>query len=404
MTGPAAPFGTSAPATPALATPALGTSPLVATIDLGVIAANVGTLARRSGAGVMAVVKADGYGHGAAQVARAALAGGAAGLGVAHVAEALALRGAGIDAPITAWLHTPSTDFAAAVAAGIDIAVSSPRQLARVVAAAGQTGTTAIVTAKTDTGMGRSGVAAGEWDETARGLAAGVAAGSIRMRGLMCHLARGDEPEHPLNSLQADRLDEAHADLRRLGAVPEVVHIANSPATLTRPDLARDLVRPGLAVYGYTPLPDLGDFGLVPALTLTAEIALVKDLAAGSGVSYGHTWIAPADTRIAIIPAGYADGVPRLASGRIEVLIGGRRYRNVGRVCMDQFVVDLGPGSDVAEGDTAVLLGPATGDGPVPQTALDWARASDTIDYEVLTGIGGRRRRQYVNLPGGAHV
>ncbi len=369
---------------------------LTATIDESAIAHNVRLLAERAGSPVLAVVKADAYGHGAAAAARAALAAGAVGVGVAHLSEALALRAAGIDAPMTCWLHTPSTDFAAGVAAGIDLAVSSPRQLAAIADAARGVGTTAIVTAKVDTGLGRSGIAPDEWAQTADLMAQLHAEGAIVVRGAMTHLAFADEPEHPMNSAQAAVLDAAVADLRRRSVTPEAVHLANSAAALTRPDLARDLVRPGIAVYGCSPIPGR-DFGLIPAMTLAAEVSLIKHITAGQGVSYSHQWSAPRDTVVAIIPAGYADGVPRLLSGGFEVLLNGQRFPSVGRICMDQFVVDLGPDGGrvgsrpVAEGDRAVLFG----SDPLAPRAADWAQTIGTIDYEIVTGIGQRAARHY---------
>ncbi|WP_232718042.1 alanine racemase, partial [Gordonia metallireducens] len=330
--------------------------------------------------------------------AKAVLAAGAAELGVAHIAEARALRAAGLDAPITAWLHAPGADFAGAVADHIDIALSSARQLDAVVAAARAAGVTARVTAKVDTGLNRSGVAADEWDDFSEKIAKAHAEGAVTVRAVMCHLARGDEPEHPLNSEQAARLDAAAADLARLGAAPEIMHMANSPAALTRPDLARDMVRPGIALYGRTPVPELGDFGLIPAMTLTARVALVKNVAAGTGVSYSHTWIAPHDTVVAVVPAGYADGVPRLLSGRIRVRIGDRLFDGIGRICMDQFVIDLGPdGSGVREGDEVELFGTGARGGI---TAKDWADAIGTIDYEIVSQVGSRAVRRYVNAVG----
>lgn len=375
---------------------------LAATIDLSAIAHNVRVVAERADAPVIAVVKADGYGHGAVPVARAALDAGAAELGVAHLTEALRLRAAGIDAHLTSWLHTPGTDFAAGIAAGIDLAVSSPRQLAAVVAAARETGTTAIVTAKVDTGMGRSGVSPDEWAQTAADLARAQAEGAIELRAMMCHLAFGDEPDHPMNSQQAADLDAAAADLARLGVVPEALHLSNSPAALTRPDLSRDLVRPGLALYGCSPIPAMGDFGLIPAMTLSAEVALVKKIRAGQGVSYGHSWIAPHDTTVAVLPAGYADGVPRLISGRFEVSINGRRFPGVGRICMDQLVLDLGPdGGGVSEGDRAILFGATPAGEPAVPKAVDWAETIGTIDYEIVSGIRGRAQRRYIGGDGG---
>lgn len=375
---------------------------LAATVDLGAIGHNVRVVTERAGAPVIAVVKADGYGHGAVPVARAALAAGAVELGVAHLTEALALRSAGIDAHITSWLHTPSTDFAAGIAADIDLAVSSPRQLAAVVAAARAAGVTATVTAKVDTGLNRSGIAADEWEHTAHQLAQAQAEGAVRLRAMMCHLAFGDEPDHPMNSQQAAHLDSAAADLKRRGVIPQVLHLANSPAALTRPDLARDLVRPGLALYGCSPIPARGDFGLIPAMTLSAEVALVKKVVAGQGVSYNHRWVAPNDTMVAVLPAGYADGVPRLLSERFEVSINGRRFPGVGRICMDQLVVNLGPdGGGVREGDRAVLFGANTPGEPAVPKAVDWADSVDTIDYEIISGIHGRAQRRYVGDPGG---
>lgn len=365
-----------------------------AVVDLSAIGHNIGVLRERSGTAVMAVVKADGYGHGAVAVARSALGAGAAEIGVATVDEALALRAGGITGPVIAWLHTPATDFAAAVRHDVEVVVSSPRQLAAVVAAADEAGRTATVGVKWDTGLGRSGVGPDEWPELRDALAKHVASDAIVLRTAMTHLARGDEPAHPLNSRQAELLDDRVAELHRCGVSPEVVHVSNSAAALTRPDLSRDLVRAGIAVYGRTPVPELGDFGLIPSMTLTAQVAQTKNIRAGQGISYNHTWTAPRDTVIGVVACGYADGVPRVASNRLEVWLNGRRHRNVGRVCMDQFVVDLGPdGSGAGEGDRAVLFGTGAHGEP---TALDWARLAGTIDYEILTAIRGRRVRRYV--------
>ncbi|MBM7366777.1 alanine racemase [Gordonia hydrophobica] len=373
---------------------------LYATVDLGAVAHNVGVLRDRSRSDVIAVVKADGYAHGAVPVGRTALAAGAVALGVAQLCEARQLRAGGVDSHLIAWLHTEETDFAGGIADDVDIAVSSPRQLQRVIDAARSTGRTATVSVKLDTGLARSGVSPDEWEATADLLAAAVAEGAVRLSGVMCHLAFGDEPDHPMNSVQSARVDAAVADLARKGLTPELVHIANSPAALTRPDLAHDAVRPGLSVYGYSPVPDLGDFGLIPAMTLETSISLTKKVSAGQGVSYNHTWIAPHSTVLGVVPAGYADGVPRALSGRLEVLINGRLFPNVGRICMDQLVVDLGPdGGGVSEGDRAVLFGsPAADRAPVP-SAKDWADGCGTIDYEIISRIGSRAVRRYVNDP-----
>ncbi len=365
-----------------------------AVVDLDAIADNVALLCERAGsAAVMAVVKADGYGHGATEVARAALAAGAAELGVATVGEAVRLRRDGISAPVLAWLHPPGTDFAPALQAGVGLAVSSERQVAEVLDAVARTGCTATVTVKVDTGLNRNGVGADRYPAVLDALRRARAEDAVRVRGLMSHLARGDEPGHPCNDEQARRLTEMAALACERGLDFEVVHLSNSPAAMTRPDLAFDMVRPGLAVYGLSPVPERGDMGLRPAMTVKCPVVMVRSVSAGESVSYGHTWTTPRDTTLALIPAGYADGVFRSLSNRMQVLINGRRYPNVGRVCMDQFVVDLGPGpTDVSEGDAAVLFGPGTHGEP---TAQDWAELLGTINYEVVTSPRGRIVRSY---------
>lgn len=365
-----------------------------AVIDLDAIAHNVRVLRDHAGtAQVMAVVKADAYGHGAAAVARAALAAGAAELGVATVDEALALRRAGVTAPVLAWLHPPGTDFGPALRADVQVGLSSVRQLREVLDAAARTARTATVTVKVDTGLSRNGVAAADYPAMLTALRRAIADDAIRVRGLMSHLVYGDDPAHPVNDLQAERFDAMRRQARDQGVHFEVAHLSNSPAVMTRPDLSYDMVRPGIAVYGLSPIPEHGDMGLRPAMTLKCQVAMVRSVRAGDGVSYGHTWVAGRDTTLALLPIGYADGVFRALSGRIEVLINGRRYPNVGRICMDQFVVDLGPGPvGVTEGDVAVLFGPG-GDGE--PTAQDWADLLDTIHYEVVTSPRGRVVRTY---------
>jgi alanine racemase len=212
----------------------------------------------------------------------------------------------------------------------------------------------------------------------------------------MSHLVHGDLPDDPLNDLQAQRLREMHGQARDQGLRYEVVHLSNSPSLLTRPDLGFDMVRPGIAVYGQTPIPERGDMGLKPAMTLKCPVALVRPVQAGEGVSYGHTWISDRDTTLALLPIGYADGVFRNLSGRIDVLINGRLRPAVGRVCMDQLVVDVGSDGDVREGDDAILFGPGTDGEP---TAQDWAELLGTINYEVVTSPRGRVVRTYRGTP-----
>jgi alanine racemase len=365
-----------------------------AVVDLDAIAHNVRVLADRAGsAAVMAVVKADGYGHGAARVADAALAAGAAEIGVATVAEAIQLRAEGMTGPLLCWLHVPGTDFAPALAADVQIAVSTQRQLTELLDAVARTGRPATTTLKVDTGLNRNGASAEEFAALLPQLRAAAADGAIRLRGLMSHLASGDEPDNPINDLQAQRFTAMRAEAARAGVEFEIAHLANSPAALSRPDLAFDLVRPGIAVYGLNPLTGRGDLGLIPAMTLKTTVAMVKSLRTGDGVSYGHTWIADRDTTVALLPIGYADGVFRGLSGRLDAQINGRRYRNVGRICMDQLVVELGPGAtDIAPGDEAILFGPGTHGEP---TAQDWADLLGTIHYEVVTSPRGRVTRTY---------
>ncbi|WP_442973074.1 alanine racemase [Rhodococcus sp. NBC_00297] len=380
-TSPVAPAPTSRPQAEAL-------------IDLDAVAHNIRILIEHAGdAAVMAVVKADGYNHGGVEVARAALAAGARELGVATAAEALGLRTAGLTAPVLCWLHAPGTDFTGLIDSDVEIGVSSPRQIAEVGDAARRVGRPAVVSLKVDTGMNRNGVGADEFDAAVDALVAEQRGGALRVRGLFSHLVDADVPGDPINDRQKERFDAAADAMARAGVAPEVRHIANSAGALTRPDLAYDMVRPGIALYGLSPAPHLGWFGLRPVMTLRATVILLKRVAAGDGVSYGHEWIAPVDTTVALLPVGYADGITRALKNRYEVSIHGVRYPAVGRVCMDQIVVDLGPGRpDVAEGDTAYLFGP--GDHGEP-TAQDWAETLDTINYEVVTGIRGRVRRTF---------
>ena len=365
-----------------------------AVVDLGAVEHNVRVLCEHAGrAQVMAVVKADGYGHGATRVARAALAADAAELGVATVDEALALRADGITAPVLAWLHPPGTDFAPALLADVQIAVSSVRQLDELLDAVRRTGRPATVTVKVDTGLNRNGVAPAHYPAMLTALRQAVAEDAIRLRGLMSHLVYADQPDNPINDAQAQRFSEMLTHARDQGVRFEVAHLSNSSATMSRPDLAFDLVRPGIAVYGLSPVPQLGDMGLIPAMTVKCAVALVKSIRAGESVSYGHTWTAQRDTNLALLPIGYADGVFRSLGGRLDVLINGRRRPGVGRICMDQFVVDLGPGQlDVAEGDEAILFGPGTNGEP---TAQDWADLLGTIHYEVVTSPRGRIAKTY---------
>ncbi|WP_267242916.1 alanine racemase [Streptomyces sp. PR69] len=373
-----------------------------AEIDLSALRANVRALrAHAPGAALMAVVKADAYGHGMVPCARAALQGGATWLGAALPQEALALREAGITAPVLCWLWTPGGPWREAVEAGVDVSVSGLWALDEAVAAARAVGRTARIQLKADSGLGRNGAQPADWPELVEAARAAEAEGAVKVTGLWSHFACADEPGHPSIAAQLDSFRHLVAYAEKEGLEPEVRHIANSPATLTLPESHFDLVRTGIAVYGVSPSPDIGtpaDFGLRPVMTLAASVALVKQVPGGHGVSYGHHYVTDGETTLGLVPLGYADGIPRHASGRGPVLVGGKRRRVAGRVAMDQFVVDLGPdepgGQRVAQGAEAVLFGP--GDRGEP-TAEDWAEAAGTIAYEIVTRIGKRVPRVYLN-------
>ena len=367
-----------------------------ALVDLAAVRHNVGVLrAAAPAAALMVVVKADGYGHGAIRVAEAALAAGATWLGVCTIEEALELRAAGLAAPVLSWLHVPDDDFAAAVAADIDLSVASRAHLAAVLAGARQAGGPARLHLKIDTGLTRNGVQPADWPDLLDAAAKAEADGAAQVVAVWSHLAHADAPHHPTLDLQAARLDAAWQAAHDRGLDP-IRHLANSAATLTRPDLHYDLVRPGIAAYGLDPLGrPVAESPLRPAMTLRGRVALAKRVPPGEGVSYGHAWTTSRETTLALVPIGYADGVPRALNrnGRMQVLLGGVLRPVVGRVCMDQIVVDCGD-DDVSAGDEVVLFGAA---GP---TAQDWADELDTIHYEVVTGVHGARvTRTFVEAP-----
>ncbi|MFG2590922.1 alanine racemase [Streptomyces sp. NPDC048438] len=372
-----------------------------AEIDLAALRANVRELrARASGAQLMAVVKSDAYGHGALPCARAALEAGAAWLGTATPQEALALRAAGIGGRVMCWLWTPGGPWREAVEADIDVSVSGMWALDEVVAAATEAGIPARVQLKADTGLGRNGCQPADWPALVSAARAAEDAGILRVTGLWSHFACADEPGHPSIAAQLNVFRDMVAYAEKEGVRPEVRHIANSPATLTVPESHFDLVRTGIAMYGISPSPELGtsaDFGLRPVMTLAASVALVKQVPPGHGISYGHHYTTSAETTLALVPVGYADGIPRHASGRGPVLVGGAVRRIAGRVAMDQFVVDLG-GDVLDAGAEAVLFGP--GDRGEP-SAEDWAQAADTIAYEIVTRIGSRVPRVHLHEDSG---
>lgn len=371
-----------------------------AAIDLTALRSNVRALkARASGAQLMAVVKSDGYGHGALQCAAAAREAGAEWLGTALPEEAFQLREAGDTGRLMAWLWTPGGPWRKAVMLDIDVSVSGMWALHEVSHAAHSTGRTARVQLKIDTGLGRNGCPPAEWAELTAAARDAERDGLIKVTGVWSHFACADEPGHPSIAAQLAVFHDALATAEAAGLTPEVRHICNTPGLLTLPEAHFDLVRAGIGIYGISPSPEVGtpaDFGLRPVMTLSASLASVKHVPGGHGVSYGHHYTTPGDTTLALVPLGYADGVPRHASGVGPVLVAGKWRTIAGRVAMDQFVVDLG-GESATVGDEAVLFGP--GDRGEP-TAEDWAQATGTIAYEIVTRIGSRVPRVYVDEHG----
>ncbi|MFI9049403.1 alanine racemase [Streptomyces sp. NPDC053427] len=368
-----------------------------ATIDVAAVRSNVRVLRGRAPrAELMAVVKSDGYGHGAVPCARAAREAGASWLGTALPEEAFALRAAGDTGRLLCWLWTPGGPWLKAVEQNIDVSVSALWALREVSEAARACGRPARVQLKIDTGLGRSGCQPADWPELTAAAAKAEADGVVKITGVWSHFACADEPGHPSIPLQTAVFDEALAVAGAAGLRPEVRHIANTPALLTLPEAHYDLVRTGIGIYGVSPSPELGtpqDFGLRPAMTLEASLASVKRVPGGHGVSYGHHYTTAGDSTLALVPLGYADGIPRHASGSGPVLVAGKWRTVAGRIAMDQFVVDLG-GDRAQAGDTAVLFGPGDRGEPI---AEDWARAAGTIGYEIVTRIGARVPRVYVD-------
>jgi len=364
-----------------------------AVIDLAAVRANVSRLRDVIGTPhTMAVVKANGYGHGAVQVARAALEGGADWLGVADITEALELRNAGITAPVLAWLHDPDADFAPAIEAGIDLGISSVTQLRQVADAAGSLGRVASVQLKLETGLSRNGIHESAWDE-AFALAAELEdAGTLRVLAVFSHLSNAS-PADDADSIAS--FERGLAAASRAGLTPELVHLASSAGAIRIPAARYSMVRLGISMYGLSPFSDATseDLGLIPAMTLRGRVASVRRVPAGAGVSYDYTWRAPVECTLALVPLGYADGVPRQATGQAEVRIGDVRHPIVGRIAMDQFVVFADQHS-IAVGDEVVLFGdPATG----APGATEWADAAGTINYDIVTRIGARVVRRYID-------
>lgn len=369
-----------------------------ALIDHAALAHNVRTVRSwTEPAHVMAVVKADGYGHGMIEVATTAVHAGATWIGTAHVSEALNLRAAGIETPTLAWLHTTGTQFGRAIEENIDLGVSG-WELEAIAEAAQRLQRPARVHLKIDTGLGRNGCTREDWDALCARAAALETLGVIRVVGIFSHLAVADEPERDHEVDEAlERFHDAVSTARTHGLSPEVRHLANSPAILNRPDTHLDLVRLGVSMYGLTPFAEAGpeEFNLQPVMSLTTTVSSNKIVPQDQGVSYGYRYRTAQRTRLALVPLGYGDGVPRPAE-EAPVWIDGQRYRVSGRIAMDQFVVDLHTLDDVAPvGSPVELFGPRSG-----ILASEWAAAAGTINYEIVTRIGDRVPRIHLNRNG----
>lgn len=402
-------------------------------VDLRTLKANMANLVNlvhstNPGAAVMGVVKADAYGHGLIPVALAALSGGATWLGTAQASEALRLRQAGIGSDrcrILSWMFNGDrAPFDQLIQADIDLGIGSLKTMDMAAQAADQVGRPARVHIKVDTGFGRNGFTPETFGDAMRELSRLAAKGLLEPVGLFSHLAVADMPsvdEFVSSTDEQIALFEEFSDrMTAAGMKPEIRHLANTAATLTRPGIRYDLTRPGIGLYGYEPDPSMGvsaDYGLRPAMTLQAQLGTVKDMPAGHGISYGRTYLTEKPTSTAIMPLGYADGIHRSASGfdregcmgrerlggpvRLMTRQGPKLVRVAGRVCMDQCVLDLkGMASDlgVSEGDTVVLFGPGSGEDQAQPTADDWARAAHTISYEIFTCLRSRIPRLYLGV------
>ena len=347
------------------------------------ISHNVGVLAQMAQTPhLLIVVKANGYGHGALTAARAALEGGADWLGTADTTEALELRAGGIESRVLAWLFGPTEDLSPALEAGIDLGVSSLPQLEQVTRVVSP-GKPARIHLKVDTGLGRNGADPREWEALFQAAKSAQDSGSVVVVGLFTHLS-GTSPE--ADAEQGVVYEKALAVLDSLGLQPEIRHVASSIGTSDSPALAHDMVRVGAAAYGVPVTPRYHEVGLIPAMRVSGQLILVKRVHEGLGVGYGHTYRTGSETTLALVPLGYADGVPRHSSNAGPVTIEGQRFSVSGRISMDQFSVDVGDAS-VREGQWAVLWGdPSQGE----PSANEWAEAAGTIAYEIVTRLGSR--------------
>ena len=366
-----------------------------AEVNLSAIADNLKYIKSKTEAQVLAVVKADAYGHGLIQVGKAAADAGADWLGTALLEEGISLRNSGIRIPIISWLTPLGEDFRTAIELDIDLSISSVELLREVIEAGNSVNKIPRVHIEIDTGMSRGGVG-DDWQKFLDSLVKAFKSNEINLVGIWSHFARADEPDEKMNNEQLAIFEHRIKSLEIAGVSPQFIHIANSAASLTNKSAHKNIIRWGIGLYGLSPdVNNLGDsksLKLKPAMKLRAKLQLVKSVKAGASVGYGGTAITKSDTKLGVVTLGYADGIPRNANNLAGVFAAGVRAPLIGRVSMDQFVVDLGINSSAKTGDEVIVFG----DGSSGEyTADEWAKASGTINYEIVTRIGSRVPRIY---------
>jgi alanine racemase len=366
-----------------------------AEINLSAITQNFKSIKSRTTADVLAVVKADAYGHGLIPVSKALEEAGADWFGTALLEEAINLRKAGILKPIISWLTPLGEDFKSAIDLDIDLGIPSIDLLDEVIKAASLTGKTARIHLEIDTGMSRGGVLS-EWDQLIKSVLVGVNLKQLKVIGIWSHFARADEPDELMNQEQLSLFEEKVNQAKAAGIDAQFIHIANSAALFTNKSTHKNIIRSGIALFGLSPdvktIGDSSSLGLKPAMKLKAKLNLVKEVKAGSSVGYGGTAVLKSDTKLGVVALGYADGISRSTNNLAGVFVDKKRAPIIGRVSMDQFVVDLGITSTAKTGDEVIVFG----DGSSGEYTVDeWAKAANTINYEIITRIGPRVPRIY---------
>ena len=366
-----------------------------AEINLSAITQNFKLIKSRTTADVLAVVKADAYGHGLIPVSKALEEAGADWFGTALLEEAINLRKAGILKPIISWLTPLGEDFKSAIDLDIDLGIPSIDLLDEVIKAASLTGKTARIHLEIDTGMSRGGVLS-EWDQLIKSVLVGVNLKLLKVIGIWSHFARADEPAELMNQEQLSLFEEKVNQAKTAGIDAQFIHIANSAALFTNKSTHKNIIRSGIALFGLSPdiktIGDSSSLGLKPAMKLKAKLNLVKEVKAGSSVGYGGTAVLKSDTKLGVVALGYADGIPRNTNNLAGVFVDKKRAPIIGRVSMDQFVVDLGVTSNAKTGDEVIVFGDGSGG---EYTVDEWAKAANTINYEIITRIGPRVPRIY---------